>query len=35
MSGQAIAMMIIICSLVWGGFAGFLFFVMKAEKKKR
>ncbi|MCK4537846.1 MAG: MetS family NSS transporter small subunit [Candidatus Krumholzibacteria bacterium] len=35
MTGQAIAMMIVICGLVWGGFIGLLIYVMRIEKKKK
>ncbi len=34
MTGAAVAMMVTVCLLVWGGFAGFLIFVMRVEKKK-
>lgn len=34
MTGSAIAMMIVVCSLVWGGFLGFLAFVWRIEKRK-
>ena len=34
MSGSAIAMMIVICGLVWGGFVSCILFVIRKEKKK-
>ena len=34
MTGSAIAMMIVICALVWGGFLGFLTVVWRIEKRK-
>ena len=34
MTGSAIAMMITICALVWGGFATCMTFVWKIEKRK-
>jgi heme/copper-type cytochrome/quinol oxidase subunit 2 len=34
MTGEAIAMMIVICSLVWGGFITFLCFVWRIERRK-
>jgi hypothetical protein len=34
MSGSAIAMMIVICGLVWGGFVSFILFVMRREKER-
>ncbi len=35
MTRSAIIMMSVICSLVWGGFASLLVFVIRMEKKKR
>jgi heme/copper-type cytochrome/quinol oxidase subunit 2 len=35
MTGSAVAMMIVICTLVWGGFVIFLSIVWKIEKRKR
>lgn len=34
MSGSAIAMMIVICGLVWGGFVSCILFVIRKEKGK-
>ena len=34
MSGSAIAMMIVICGLVWGGFVSCILFVTRKEKKR-
>ena len=34
MSGPAIVMMIIICTLIWGGFITFLGIVGRIEKRK-
>ncbi|MBN2071755.1 MAG: MetS family NSS transporter small subunit [Candidatus Krumholzibacteriota bacterium] len=35
MTGSAIIMMCVICGLVWGGFTGFLVFVMRMERKRK
>jgi hypothetical protein len=35
MTAGAVAMMVIICGLVWGGFLAFLGLVWRFEKKKR
>lgn len=35
MTGPAVAMMIVICALVWGGFVSFLCIIWNIEKKKR
>lgn len=35
MTGSAVAMMIAICTLVWGGFLIFLTMTWRIEKKKR
>jgi hypothetical protein len=34
MSISAIAMMIVICGLVWGGFVACILFVMRREREK-
>jgi hypothetical protein len=34
MTGAAVAMMIVICSLVWGGFITFLCVVWRIERRK-
>lgn len=34
MSESAIAMMIVICGLVWGGFVSCILFVMRKEKER-
>ncbi len=34
MSGSSIAMMIVICGLVWGGFVSCILFVIRKEKEK-
>jgi len=33
MTGGAIAMMIAVCGIVWGGFAGFLVFIIRRERR--
>jgi hypothetical protein len=35
MSGPAIAMMLVICGLVWGGFVTCILFVMRMEKERK
>ncbi|HSG29058.1 MAG TPA: MetS family NSS transporter small subunit [Candidatus Krumholzibacterium sp.] len=35
MTGPAVAMMIAVCGLVWGGFVALLLFVMRREARKR
>jgi len=35
MSAPAVIMMIVVCALVWGGFAAVLSAVWKIEKRKR
>lgn len=35
MTGSAVTMMIAVCGLVWGGFAGFLVFIMRKERRSR
>jgi len=35
MSTGAVIMMIVICSLVWGGFVGFLVKAWKTEERKK
>ncbi|MCK4550054.1 MAG: MetS family NSS transporter small subunit [Candidatus Krumholzibacteria bacterium] len=35
MSGPAIAMMIVICGLVWGGFVSCILFVKRKEREKK
>ena len=35
MTKSAVIMMTVICSLVWGGFASLIIFVIRMEKKKK
>jgi hypothetical protein len=35
MSGAAIAMMVVICGLVWGGFLSCIVFVMRRERERK
>jgi len=35
MSGAAVAMMAVICGLVWGGFVACIAFVMRRERERK